>query len=511
MNWKEGLRTPRINLARRRPTAAEFASQKEPAKTIYHSLSHLHGHELLAAEPVQKLMAYATDWEPFIVNREPKVAKDTPGIFPNLENGSIALPHPFITPSTKENTQWPEKQFYWDIYFINKGLLATGDPKLLEIAKGHVENFQYMFDRLGFIPNASDISLTNRSQIPFLTGMIRDIYKETGDKNWLSEKMNLAKREYNECMMTESELRARGSSRPSSRISNDSVLLKATGRDIDKLGSHYEAAAFTGQDDSAEWARRANEYVPITLNSAMYKYESDFAWAADVLGNPVEKLEWDRKAQQRKEEINKKLWDEKQGRYANAAYNRHTKSWDKDLAYHGLSSFMPLWVGLANNEQANKITQTLPKFEAPYGLMIATANSSPEPIWVQRRLRIALFGGKKWRRYEPAVTDILAPQQWDSPNVWAPMQYFAVDGLMRYGKYEQSQRVLENSLRGMAAFFAEHGTLPEKLNGKTGQNGKNYQYLSQEGFGWTNAWVKLAYDRLQLLDSRDRVYDRIAS
>lgn len=509
MAWKEGLQSSRLNFGqKRRPTREEFLAQRESARSVHHRLDRLHGKELLQSEPVRKVLAYATDWDAFIVNREPQVTMDTPGITVNRINGSIALPHPFITPSTKESTQWPEKQFYWDIYFINKSLLALHDPKLLDIAKGHIENFQYMFDRLGFIPNASDISLTNRSQIPFLTGMIRDVYKETGDKEWLAQKIAFAKKEYDEWMMTPRQLKERGSSRPSSRINETSVLLKATGRDIDKLGGHYDAAASTGQDDSAEWARRANEYIPITLNSALYKYESDFAWAADVLGDPVEKAEWEAKASHRKNEINTVLWDESKQHYCNAALNRKTGEWNRDNRYHGLSSFMPLWVGLADRMQIDATVKHINKFESPNGLVIATKDSFPSTKWVRRRLDFALMG--KWRRYRPAVSDNLMQQQWDNPNIWAPMEYFAVDGMMRFGKYKESRRVLESSLRGLASFFAEHGTLPEKLQANGG-NGRGYQYPSQEGFGWTNAWVKLAYDRLELLNEEDSLYDRIAS
>ncbi len=496
-----GLRT--LTHRQRRPTREEFLEQKESARTVYHRLESLHGNQLLQSEPVKKLLAYVTDWEPFITNRNPQVTMDMPGIFPNRENGSLALPYPFITPSTKESSQWPDKHFYWDIYFINKGLIATKDPAMLEIAKGHIENFQYLFDRLEVIPNASDVSLLNRSQIPFLTGMIRDIYKETGDKQWLEEKMIFAKKEYDEWMMTKKQLEQRGSPRPSHRVSEDSVLLRASGRD---LAMHYEAAAETGQDDSTEWAGRAHEYIPITLNCALYKYESDLAWSADILGKPVEKSEWEAKAERRKTEINAVLWDSKKGRYVNAALNRRTKEWERDVAYHGLSSFMPLWVGLADGNKASATIAHLPKFETPYGLVIATKPDFPRLVSMRRKLGIAFFP----KRERPAVMDLSAHKQWDYPNIWAPMEYFAVDGLMRYKKNDDAQRVLENSLRGMAAFYAEHGTLPEKLNGLTGQNGKDYMYPNQEGFGWHNAWALLAAERLIGIEKGKNVYATIS-
>ncbi len=60
---------------------------------------------------------------------------------------------------------------------------------------------------------------------------------------------------------------------------------------------------------------------------------------------------------------------------------------------------------------------------------------------------------------------------------------------------------MESSLKGLAAFYSERGTLPEKLNGLTGINGEHFLYPDQEGFGWTNAYVSIVANRLSLIQS----------
>lgn len=378
------------------------------AREIFQSLQSLTGKQLLVCPPIQNLLTYANAWKPFLSKEKPIVTKDSSGLYVSPETGAIALPHPFISPSTTETTKdatWQSVQFYWDTYFINKGLLLSGDPAHVDIAKGHIENFQYLFDRLGYIPNASRISIANRTQIPFLAGMIIDVYKTTGDKEWLKEKMEVAKREYGNWMMSDEDIKAKGLSHPSQRISKTSLLIRPVGRDIGK--EHYPAAASTGEDDSAQWARRAYDYLPVTLNCALYKYESDFARAADFLGDPLEKAHWEGLTQRRKEEINKTFWNEKKGMYFDAYLNRKTGKWEQDARYYGLTGFMPLWVGLSTTDQAKKMVGQLPKFETPYGLTIAAKDSLPAQGVVRRQLRRMLLG-KKYQRYDSAIEDIFS-------------------------------------------------------------------------------------------------------
>lgn len=488
---------------------------RRPSQEVFAQLAPLHGKKLLAANPVKEVIAYASDWRPFLANTSPKVKPDDL-LHIDPHTNIFELPHPFISPSTKETTDmafWGNAQFYWDTYFINKALTLSKNPQLIDLAKGQVQNLIYMFNLLDYIPNASKLSIANRTQIPFLTGMILDVYKATGDKEWLKSTIAVAKREYDNWMLTEKELKAKGLSRPSHRISETSLLIRPTGRDI--LNEHYPAAVNTGMDDSAEWARRPQECVPVSLNCAIAKYENDFARVADILGDSVEKGKWESISQKRREQINALLWDEKEGRYCNAFYDATTKSWKRDTVYHSLTSFMPLWINLASNDQVDKLIKHLPEFTSPYGLMIGAKNNTISKKTLERFAKSKSFKDPKLRRFLPAFTNSIKPEQWEYPRIWAPFVYFTVDGLLNYGKREEAKAALESSVRGLAAFYAEKKTLPEKINGTTGLNGDHYNYPDQEGFGWTNALVLIAHQRLsemeEIADQAERAYATIAS
>ena len=43
----------------------------------------------------------------------------------------------------------------------------------------------FLVDKLGYVPNANSWSTTNCSQPPLLAWMVRDIFANTGDRDWL--------------------------------------------------------------------------------------------------------------------------------------------------------------------------------------------------------------------------------------------------------------------------------------------------------------------------------------
>ena len=94
--------------------------------------------------------------------------------------GHLALPYPYSVPQAKGTTFM--NMFYWDTYFTNLGLLSIGD---VQQAKNNVDNIVYLIEKFGYMPNASNVSLLNRSQPPYASMMARDVYEKTGDKERL--------------------------------------------------------------------------------------------------------------------------------------------------------------------------------------------------------------------------------------------------------------------------------------------------------------------------------------
>lgn len=73
---------------------------------------------------------------------------------------SIALPKPFVVPGGRFR-----EPYYWDTYWVVKGLLVSG---MKDTVRGMIDNFIYMVNSIGFVPNGSRIYYLNRSQPPFL-------------------------------------------------------------------------------------------------------------------------------------------------------------------------------------------------------------------------------------------------------------------------------------------------------------------------------------------------------
>ncbi len=94
------------------------------------------------------------------------------------EHGLLYLPHPYVVPGGRFN-----EMYGWDSYFIVLGLLREGE---LELARSMVENFLYEIEHYGKILNANRTYYLTRSQPPFLTQMILEVYARTKDETWLA-------------------------------------------------------------------------------------------------------------------------------------------------------------------------------------------------------------------------------------------------------------------------------------------------------------------------------------
>jgi alpha,alpha-trehalase len=87
-------------------------------------------------------------------------------------------------------------------------------------------------------------------------------------------------------------------------------------------------------------------------------------------------------------------------------------------------------------------------------------------------------------------------QQWDAPNGWAPLQWFAVVGLLKYGFDKLSVKIMNRWMATVEQQFIADNNLMEKYNVQHSQHvAKGGEYEVQHGFGWTNG-VSLAFYKL---------------
>ncbi len=400
---------------------------------------------------------------------------------------SIKLPHYYFVPNDNKFTYI----YYWDSFFMFKGIIGTKREWLMP---DMIENFIYLFKQFHLIPNFSAPGSMNRSQPPFFSSMIMDTYFKSLNptnpyrhiaglkqkwytysmKNWLKRTIEIAKEEY-ELVWIDQEC-----------VYNHSVPNMPLSRYGDRdIGYSQSSELESGWDMTSRFYNRCDHFLPVDLNSYLYKYEKDFETAAEILGNREEATKWKKKAQKRQEAM-QIMWDNDEGFFYDYGYG-----FQKISHYFSLASYTPLWAGLATAEQAKRSLKHLSKFETPYGLTIGAEVSLAKPIDLS----------KIQRRYHPAIEEIIKSKQWDYPNIWSPLEYLTVIGLLRYGFKEDARRIMESSVKTHAKLFRKYNTFFEKIDGTTGEPSVGYKYAMQEGFGWTNA---IFYRYIQILDALDQ-------
>jgi alpha,alpha-trehalase len=90
-------------------------------------------------------------------------------------------------------------------------------------------------------------------------------------------------------------------------------------------------------------------------------------------------------------------------------------------------------------------------------------------------------------------------KQWDSPFAWAPIQYFAVSGLIRSDFPSEATAAMQQWVAAVNAYFAKTGVLIEKYDSKNPTSDPRVRVgyaQTQRGFGWTNAVYMLFVNRL---------------
>jgi alpha,alpha-trehalase len=203
-----------------------------------------------------------------------------------------------------------------------------------------------------------------------------------------------------------------------------------------------------------------HHYAPVCLNSLLYKTEKDLEAMSAALGKKEESERWNELAAQRQSNIQKYLWDAGRGRYFDYDFEKKQRS-----TYDYITTFYPLWAGLATKEQAAQVASNLEIFERAGGMMMSPYET----------------GG-----------------QWDAPYVWAPTELLAVDGLRRYGINNDANRVAYKFLSTVAENFRRDGTIREKYNAETRSSETAVTagyHMNIVGFGWTNgAFVDLLHD-----------------
>jgi alpha,alpha-trehalase len=408
----------------------------------------------------------------------------------------LSLPHPYVVPGGRFR-----EIFYWDSYFTMLGLRESGRTDLI---RGMIDNFAYLIDTVGFIPNGNRTYFLSRSQPPFFALMVQLLAEMTTPEP-LFKYLPQLQAEYEFWMQGEQELSETISvTRRVVRMPNGGVLnrywddtptprpeayrqevelneeTEPQGVPSETLYNHIRAACESGWDFSSRWFYDENNLstieaayrIPVDLNVLLYQYEIVLSIAYDhieiLFENDPDKLQrvrqkaaaYEQAAVNRVDNIQEYLWHEALGEYFDCDYRTMQPTLVSTLA-----GVFPLFHNIATPEQAARIHDRLKAHFLQAGGWVTTLNHTG--------------------------------QQWDWPNGWAPLQWIVYQGLINYGFAETAHEGRDRWLALNDKVFRATGKMMEKYNvvdaALTTGGG---EYPNQDGFGWTNGvYLALSAER----------------
>jgi alpha,alpha-trehalase len=453
------------------------------------------------------------------VEHMPKVIHHLGEISRNIDPpGLLYLPNRYVVPGGRFN-----EMYGWDSYFIVRGLLQAGRVNL---ARDMVENFFFEIEHYGAVLNANRTYYLTRSQPPFLSSMVVDVYnaapRDKPDLAWLERAYADLGKVYR---MWTSQPHLAGSTElsryydfgegpPPEAVKDETGFYRKVAIYFlfhpvwsDQYVVETESAQappVAGADYSLQVCEKSPT-APATcekpesfqLSADYYKgdrsmRESGFDvsfrfgpfgaathhYAAVCLNTLLYKNEKDLEQISRwlGREADAKNWAqraEQRKRLINQYlwnpeqgfffdYNFATK---KMSTYRYATTFYPLWAGLATPEQAKAVAGNLKALERPGGLAMSSEDTGA---------------------------------QWDLPYGWGNIEMLVVEGLRRYGYKADADRISYEFLSMVADNFRRDGNIREKYNVVTRSSESHVELgykMNVVGFGWTNAaFLELLHD-----------------
>ena len=420
------------------------------------------------------------------------------------EKNGIIKGVPFVVPGGRFN-----EMYGWDSYFESVGLLL-GSKK--ELAKSMADNFQYEIEHYGKILNANRTYYLTRTQPPFYSSLIREIYEKQvdgADKLWLKSHLSTAIKEYETVWMVPGKrMTTNGLNRyfaegigvpPEVEEGHYNSILKPLADKVGMSISDYEKGYFNrailnkeldayfvhdrtvrenGHDTSYRLEGQCAHLNCVELNTFLYKYEKDFAHLiaanfddnfTSTNGKTYTSAYWNTKASTRKKLIINYLWSDK-----DSCFYDYNFIAEKKIPFIAATSLLPLWANIASKEQAEKIvSKILPQLICLGGIAGCTEKARGE------------------------ISENRPARQWDYPNGWAPHQMMIWKGLLNYNYIEKAHELIYRWLWMITKNAVDYnGTIPEKYDvvsathkvfAEYGNVGTDFEYITREGFGWMNA------------------------
>lgn len=507
-----------------------YVSRKEDAAAVRENLASLREEVIAKARAGELKKDGKVITEAMIPQIDVRVIPEQCADIAFEEHGLMYLPHPYVVPGGRFN-----ENYGWDSAFIVRGLIIDGNQ--FDTAKDVVDNQLYSVDHYGMVMNANRSYYMGRSQAPFLTEKVMDIYKNydklsestkrgQSAKEWLAYAMPLCVDYYN-MWVQEPYIHA------DSGLSFYNDLDETPGAEVeysekdhyphaleklremaarldklsgklttyqDKKDAYYTSLYYKKDGDKdaltplfyrGDRAMRTSGFdpsrrfgffnvdiifhLPVCLNTLLYIMEAQISEMQQELANTAQAVEWKNKAELRKKLIGQWLWDAGNDPLAEpeARFPNY-----RDYQFH---KDLP--------EKYNISAHRHYVFATSFYPMWAGIASKEQAADIVEHVypKLATRNGLMTSSRETG-------SQWDAPFAWAPLQVVAVRGLLRYGYVEEALNLAYGFLNTVHRGFAATGKIFEKYDMDDGSHNtsakvdKGYN-INVEGFGWTNAAV----------------------
>ena len=397
---------------------------------------------------------------------------------PDAQSSLIPLPNPYVVPGGRFR-----EVYYWDSYFTMLGLIASGRTDLV---KSMLDNFAYLIQTVGHIPNGNRTYYLSRSQPPFFAAMV-GLYAQATDTAHALPYLDALEAEH-AFWMNGAERLAPGKGqafRRVVRLSDGGPLLNRYWDDLpeprpeayrpdyeiaqtlpearrEAFYRNVKATAESGWDFSSRWMRdpkdlrtlETTELIPVDLNSLLYHAERTIAALRAFRGRAGDAdvaRQFAQAAEDRRRALLAAAYDPAGGFFYDVRWRNGERVTDRPT----LAAASPLYFGLATAEQGRAVATRLERELLKPGGFVTTL--------------------------------IASGQQWDAPNGWPPLEWLTIEGVRRYGRADLADAARDRWLALNRRTYRATGKMTEKYDVVDPQRrAGGGEYPTQDGFGWSN-------------------------
>ena len=431
--------------------------------------------------------------------------------------GLLYLPEKYVVPGGRFN-----EMYGWDSYFIIRGLLQSNR---VELARGMVDNFFFEVENYGAMLNANRTYYLTRSQPPFMSSMVVDVYRAMqepnrhrdakADRAWLERAYADLDKDYS--MWTRAP-----------HLAGDTGLSRYFDFGVgppqealqDEAGSNRKAAEYfffhPADADSYLVPLAPETKTPVAGPAySMQICDVSMTMARPECDKPIQyKLsadyyKGDRSMRESGFDVSSRFgpFGAATHHYAPVCLNSLLYKMEKDLEQ------ISLWLGHANDAKtwsarAESRKKLINKYLwnpqkgmfFDYNLLKAGMSdyqyaTTFYPLWAgvasPEQAKAVAANVKVFEKPGGLpMSTVDTGAQWDLPYGWGNIEMICIAGLRQYGYNADADRISYEFLSMVAENFRRDGNIREKYNVVTRSSEAHAElgyHMNVIGFGWTNA------------------------